>query len=87
MFFRTHRRGMTMTDRIVTVGGLNRLERKQVGRLRASGEGATPSPAIRKYMDRKIDSDEYFREVRRETEREVERELKEPTRTEDDGSE
>ena len=32
--------------------------------------------AIRKYMDRKISSKEYFHEVRKETARQVERELR-----------
>jgi hypothetical protein len=73
---------MATAERIVTVGRLNRRERKRVGRVRASAEGASPSPAIQKYMDRQIDSDEYFREVRRETAQEVERELKESSRKE-----
>jgi hypothetical protein len=45
-----------------------------------------PSKAIQKYMDRKISSGEYFREVRKETARDVARELREPSTPKRDGS-
>jgi hypothetical protein len=40
---------------------------------------ASGSTAIRKYMDGKISSKEYFRQVRRDTSREVRRELDKDT--------
>lgn len=40
------------------------------------GLGPGPSIAIQKYVDGKISSDEYFREIGKETAREVERELR-----------
>lgn len=45
------------------------------------GAGSTP---IRKYMDGKISSTEYFREVRKSTSRDVRRELKEQSPKGDD---
>jgi hypothetical protein len=43
--------------------------------LAAASAGTGPSPAIRRYMDDKINSSEYVREVSEQTERELEREL------------
>lgn len=46
---------------------------------------AGPSTAIRKFMDRQISSDDYFRQVREETSREVDDDLKKKSTKEGDG--
>lgn len=47
-------------------------------KLMKASEGAGPSPAFRRYMDGKITSTEYFREVRKSANADVQRELEKP---------
>jgi hypothetical protein len=56
--------------------------RRDVKRVQTAAGAFGTSDAMRRYMDGKISSSDYLREVRKEAAREVDRELKKPAKKE-----